>query len=345
LLGMVFLMCGITLTTAQNQALQDRGTVNVRQKSRLNPNEIGRLKVDISGNESRPDKEKKKVYYRDFGALGDGVTDDIDGIVAAHEYANKHELEVEVDEGATYYIGGKDRTALIQTNTDFGNASFIIDDRNVDNRNASVFLVSSNLEPFEIESLTSLKRNQQKIDVSLPDPCLISVANSHVKHYIRYGLNQNNASSKTDNFAVDTNGNLAMDASIVWDFEQITAISARHIDEKTLTITGGDFTTIANQAESKYAYYSRNIAITRSNVVVDSLKHVITGEGDQGAPYGGFITVSSCAYVTVKNTILTGHKTYQTIGSAGKPVSMGSYDISVGKAINVSFINCHQTND
>src|SRR5690606_15076716 len=247
--------------------------------------------------------------------------------------------------GATYYIGGKDRTALIQTNTDFGNASFIIDDRKVDNRNASVFLVSSNLEPFEIESITSLKRNQQKIDVSLPGPCLISVTNSHVKHYIRYGLNQNNGSSQTDIFAVDKNGNVDMDAPIVWDFDQITEISARPIDEKTLTITGGHFTTIANQAESKYTYYSRNIAITRSNVVVDSLKHVITGEGDQGAPYGGFITVSSCAYVTVKNTILTGHKTYQTVGSAGKPVSMGSYDISVGKAINVSFINCHQTND
>src|SRR5690606_679753 len=129
------------------------------------------------------------------------------------------------------------------------------------------------------------------------------------------------------------------------DFDQITEISARPIDEKTLTITGGHFTTIANQAESKYTYYSRNIAITRSNVVVDSLKHVITGEGDQGAPYGGCITVSSCAYVPVKNTILTGHTTYQTIGSAGRPVSMGSYDISVGKAINVSFINCHQTND
>lgn len=345
LLGMVFLMCGITLITAQNQAPQDRGTINVRQKSRSNPNEIGRLKVDISGNESRPVKEKKKVHYRDFGALGDGVTDDIDAIVAAHEYANKHGLEVEADEGATYYIGGRDRTAIIQTNTDFGNASFIIDDRNVDNRNASVFLVSSNLEPFKIESITSLKRNQQKIDVSLPGPCLISVTNSHVKHYIRYGLNQNNGSSQTDIFAVDKNGNVDMDAPIVWDFDQITEISARPIDEKTLTITGGHFTTIANQAESKYTYYSRNIAITRSNVVVDSLKHVITGEGDQGAPYGGFITVSSCAYVTVKNTILTGHKTYQTIGSAGKPVSMGSYDISVGKAINVSFINCHQTND
>jgi hypothetical protein len=56
---------------------------------------------------------------------------------------------------------------------------------------------------------------------------------------------------------------------------------------------------------------------------VDGLEHRVTGEGDHGAPYGGFINIRDCAYVTVKNTILTGHKTYRTIGAAGKPVSMG----------------------
>tara|TARA_A200000113_G_scaffold217197_1_gene223334 strand:+ start:147 stop:575 length:429 start_codon:yes stop_codon:yes gene_type:complete len=42
---------------------------------------------------------------------------------------------------------------------------------------------------------------------------------------------------------------------------------------------------------------------------------------------------------------MTGHKTYRTIGAAGKPVSMGSYDLSVRRAINISFVNCKQTND
>jgi hypothetical protein len=78
---------------------------------------------------------------------------------------------------------------------------------------------------------------------------------------------------------------------------------------------------------------------------VDGLEHRVTGEGDQGAPYGGFINIGDCAYVTVQNTILTGRKTYQTIGSAGVPVSMGSYDISLNRALNVSFVNCSQTND
>jgi hypothetical protein len=136
-----------------------------------------------------------------------------------------------------------------------------------------------------------------------------------------------------------------MNAPIIWDFDTITDIAALPVDDNTLKITGGRFTTIANNAESKYTYYARNISIRRSNVIVDGLEHRVTGEGDHGAPYGGFITISNCAFVTVKNCILTGHKTYRTIGSAGEPVSMGTYDISVNRAVNISFLDCRQTND
>ena len=290
-------------------------------------------------------KARGFVRYSDFGARGDGKTDDIDAIAAAHTFANKQGLSVKADDGATYYISGKNRTADIMTDTDFGTAAFIIDDSKADNRNAHVFLVSSGLKPFRPEGIASLKRNQEKVDISMPGTCLVTVTNSNVKRYIRYGLNQNNGSPQTDIFMVDKEGRVDMDAPIIWDFNQVTDITALPIDDKTLTISGGRFTTIANNAESKYTYYSRGIAIRRSNVIVTGLEHRITGEGDHGAPYGGFINVGDCANVTVRNTILTGHKTYQTIGAAGLPVSMGSYDISINRALNVSFINCSQTND
>jgi hypothetical protein len=290
-------------------------------------------------------KNAKSVRYSDFGAKGDGKTDDMDAIAATHAFANLHGLLVKADDGATYYIGGKERTAVIRTNTDFGTAAFIIDDTEVKNRNAPVFTVSSGLKPFKLEAISSLKRNQKKIDVSLSGPCLITVTNSNVKQYIRFGLNQNNGSSQTDIFVADKNGNVDMNAPIIWDFEQITDITALPIDEHLLKITGGRFTTIANKAESKYTYYNRNIAIRRSHVLVEGLQHHIMGEGDHGAPYGGFINIGECAYVTVKNTILTGHRTYSTIGAAGKPVTMGTYDLSVNRALNISFVNCSQTND
>jgi len=285
------------------------------------------------------------VRYAKFGAVGDGVTDDLEAIVRAHEFANKHGLPVKADDGATYYIGGKDKTAVIQTDTDWGTAKFVIDDTAVLNRNANIFMVQSSLKSFTLEGISSLKRNQSKINASLPGACIISVLNSHIKHYIRFGLNQNNGSPQTDTFIADKDGQVDMNAPIIWDFDQITKITAQPMDKTRLTITGGRFTTKANAAESKYRYYSRGIGIRRSNVVVDGMEHHITGEGDHGAPYGGFINIGACANVTVRNSILSGHKTYVTVGSAGKPVSMGTYDITVNLALNVSFINCSQGND
>jgi len=285
------------------------------------------------------------VRYGDFGARGDGETDDIEAIAKAHEFANQHGLPVRAGEDATYYIGGQDKTAVIQTDTDFGSARFIIDDTSVQNRRASIFVVRSALQPIKLEGISSLKRDQSKIDVALPGSCVVSVTNSHVKRYIRYGANRNKGASQTDVFIADRDGNVDVNTPIIWDFDQITDITAQPMDEAPLTITGGRFTTIANAAESSYTYYARGIAIRRSNVVVDGLEHSVTGEGDHGAPYSGFINIGGCANVTVRNAVLTGHKTYRTIGSAGVPVSMGTYDISVSRALNVSFVNCSQTND
>jgi hypothetical protein len=315
------------------------------KKTSVRASKNGELHINVSPTEAQRFKNTGFVRYSDFGAKGNGKTDDIVAIAGAHAFANLHGLSVKADDDMTYYIGGRERTAIIRTDTDWGTANFIIDDTDVENRNASVFMISSNQQTFPLEGISSLKRNQQKIIADLPGTCLITVTNSNVMQYIRFGLNQNSGSPQTDIFVADKNGNVDMDAPIIWDFDEITEITALPIDEDTLFITGGRFTTIANKAESKYTYYSRNIAIRRSNVLVDGLEHRITGEGDHGAPYGGFFNIRDCAYVTVQNTLLTGHKTYRTIGAAGKPVSMGSYDLSVSRALNVSFINCSQTND
>lgn len=291
-------------------------------------------------------KEKGIVRYEDFGAVGDGIADDLEAIVAAHAFANPHGLRVKAEDNAVYFIGGKNLTAIIKTDTDFGTASFLIDDRNVENKNAPVFKIVSSHESYTLsEGILSLKKNQHKIDLQFPQTSLVTVTNSNVKHYIRFGLNQNNGAPQTDIFLVDKNGFVDRKAPIIWDFDQITEITVQPVDPTTLTIKGGIFTTIANAEKSEYQYYSRNLSIQRSNVILDGLEHRIVGEGDQGAPYGGFVHISGCTNVTVQNTILTGHKTYQTIGNAGKPVSMGSYDILVVRALNVSFVNCSQKND
>ena len=108
---------------------------------------------------------------------------------------------------------------------------------------------------------------------------MVSVTDTIVRRYIRYGLNQNKGRVQTDIFILNKNGNIDSNTPLIWDFDRVTNISALPIDKTTLVINGGRFVTIANKAPSKYTYYSRNISIKRSNVVVTNLEHLIEGEG------------------------------------------------------------------
>lgn len=346
LIVFIVLLSSVTAVVAQTKQRKDNLVIrSSKEKTAVQANDKNGLLINVNTEDALKFRSKGFVTYKDFGAKGDGKTDDIDAIAAAHAYANENLIGVKADDGAHYFVSGKKRTAIIRTDTDFGTATFIIADTAVDDRNAQIFLVNSLHEPFKPEGISSLKKNQSKVNAIFKGTCLISVTNSKMKRYIRYGPNQNNGSPQTDIFLVDKNGNVDPNTPIIWDFEEITNISALPVDQKILTIKGGNFITIANRETSKYNYYSRGIAIRRSNVVVDGLQHRVTGEGDHGAPYGGFINIGECGFVTVKNSILTGHKIYNTIGAAGVPVSMGTYDITANRALNVSFINCSQFND
>ena len=285
------------------------------------------------------------LYYSQFGAVGDGVTDDFDAIIRTHQQANKNGSKVCADADVTYYIGGADKTAIIQTETDWNEARFIIDDRNVQNIRSNVFCISSSLPPILLRGISQLKKGQQKLDVQLPSKALVLAIDEDTMRFIREGLNQDNGTPQTDVFIIDPNGHVCSNTPIVWDFDGITSITAHPIDPMPIKISGGHFVTIANNAKPLYNYYSRGIKVTRSNVVVEGLSHTIEGEGEQGAPYDGFLNLSNCADITVRGCKLSGHKTYSTIGSAGLPVSMGSYDIFFSHGANARFENCCQHND
>lgn len=133
-------------------------------------------------------EEKKFVNYEDFGAVGDGVADDIDAIIAAHAYANAHNLPVKTKPDATYYIGRRAKTAIIQTDVDWNTSRFTIDDTDVEDNKVPCFDVCSALKPVEIK-LDKLSRDQKQVDVHPETDCFVTVYNANVKHFIRYGLN------------------------------------------------------------------------------------------------------------------------------------------------------------
>lgn len=283
------------------------------------------------------------VSYEAFGAVGDGVADDLPAIVEAHAFANEHRLPVKSNPAATYHLGRRALTATITTDTDWSTSKFTIDDTDVEDHRKSLFAVRSTLEPVELK-IETLTRDQQTLNVPPPSDCWVRVESNKKRIYIRRGLNQNSGTPQRDCFILRRDGTI--EGAIDWEYDPPTKIEARPIDEQPLTLRGGVFTTIANRMkqEKGYNYWSRNISISRSNTVVEGVTHHITGEGEFGHPYSGFLNIGRCANVTLRDCFVTGHRTYQTIGSAGKPVSMGTYDISANEVVNFTMSGVRMDN-
>lgn len=279
------------------------------------------------------------VTYERFNAVGDGVHDDLPAICAAHEYANAHGLPVRTKPDATYHLGSKALTAIIATDTDWNTSRFTIDDTDVENHKQALFEVRSLLksEKLPIDRLT---RDQRHLAVRSEHDCHVVVTNKEIRRYIRRGSNRNSGTAQRDCFILRRDGSIEGD--IDWDYDRVSRVEARPMDEKRLVLRGGVFTTVANQMkqEAGYNYWARNIEISRSNTEVDGLTHHVAGETSVGHPYSGFLAVSNCANVTLRNCFASAHKTYKTIGAARTPVSMGSYDYTANSVVNFAMINC-----
>lgn len=285
----------------------------------------------------------KTIFYSDFDVVQSDSVCCREQIYDVHKTANEKGYKVFADYGAKYYIASVGRSVIIDTDVEWGNAQFTIDDSQVtpDKRGNWIFTLLENVnEIYQINTIKTLDRSMTNLGVTFPKSSIVTFYDDKSTHYIRYGGNADNGQTKRDSVVVDKDGNIDMDAPLMWDFDNITSISVLPIEEETRTISGGVFTTIANRAPSEYTYYARGLKVNRSNTVVNGVTHYITGEGATGAPYNGFLSINNCAYVTVKNCVFTGHKTYQSPTTA-----MGSYDIAMANAISVSFINCSQAND
>ncbi len=195
-------------------------------------------------------------------------------------------------------------TAYIKTDVDFGEAESIIDDRELEDICFDVFVVASDFKTF-VPDIKSLSRGQQKLDLPHDGNLYIRVFNDNHKIFIREGLNMNSGTPTTDCFLLDREGNII--PPIDWDYPEITSAYAKSIDDAPITIKGGIFTSIANEAESLYRYHWHGIRIERANVTLSELRHYVIGEGDHGAPYRGFIQVQDAANVTVRDCIITPH--------------------------------------
>ena len=199
------------------------------------------------------------IYYKDFGAVGDGVsnglnsdgtanvsgTNDFAAIREAHTVANiladvfpeKRIVVVgEGIEGNTFYMGYPDdggaRGIEIQTNVDWNGTHFIIDDTTVTNLDST--RTAYHQEIFSVIGDKTIRGTSYT--AAIPDgiasgatnigfapgrPVMLQISLKSVKHYIRQGANANSGQNQTEIIIVDANGNVDPTTPVQWDYTNV----------------------------------------------------------------------------------------------------------------------------
>ncbi len=286
------------------------------------------------------------------GAVGDGIADDFNAIKKTHSRANITGQTVVAEPGKIFNLGQHTKTINVCTDTVWSGATFIIDDSTLPAtsdtgaalaRDCHIFTIARTSYK-NITGIKSLRAGAANVGMTFDSDMLLRIVNDNVKQYIRTGTNANSGSSMQEMIIVDKNGNVDPTTPIMWDYDTVTSATAYPLDEEPCTVTGGTFITIANQAPKKYTYFKRGISVTRSNTTVKGLTHIITGEGETGAPYNGFVEVRNAANVLFEDLRLSGHKRYWLDGTVGGN-PMGTYDILAQSSVNVTWKNCTQLNN
>jgi len=275
----------------------------------------------------------RDIFYKDFGAVGDGLTEDYNAIKSAHDYANEHGHTVNAEQNATYYISDIPKTIEISTDVSWNYATFIIDDGNLSSsssdKSVSLFTVIPNAPPIIFGSEDSLitnlnerglKSGSDRIDAELGFTAMLIIEDS---------------GGQKESILIDESGNVDSKTPILSDFGEITSIRAIRTDEREITLSQGCFLTILNRKAT--VPLARNIKICRSNTVLTDLSYKIeeNKNGSFSSDYLAFIDISDSCNVSVKNYSFEAH----TISA-----DAGGYAISITDSVNINLTGCEQTN-
>lgn len=320
------------------------------------------------------------VTYKDFGAKGDGVTDDYSAMSAAHNRANgSGYLTVKVNDGS--YNVGKHTPISVKTSVDFTGATIIIDDKDFTVSQSNIFtgsafkvvsdyiayvhqsdaLVSSVntelLNPDSYNSSTTTSATQifgenylNNIRYSGSKVMLvIEDKGAAQKVFIRFPANASDGVDPKELIIVNADGTLDKSAGLVLTYSEVDKVTEYRIDDAQITISGGKFITRANNftemTSDKNAYYfGRGIDIYRSNTVIDGIDHLIVDEVDS-SDYRGSSPYGGFISTNNCSDVTIKNSTLQAHRQYRHPTNgtwAGTYDIGASLANNITYQNVKQ---
>jgi len=261
--------------------------------------------------------ERNCVRYEDFGAVGDGITNDFFAMKRAHEYANEKGKKVLGTNGKTYLISSTtDENGIcegitVKTDTDFGGASIIIDDTRVSwSENGprdfmtNIFNVVSDYPYITLDNealrLLNSERDEngfvirafdrenptKRLNLKLGYPAFLILFNKNYNMYVRWGYVDSKGYMQREIVVIDENGNLDPDTPFMFDYKEVTEVRIQRLDVKPISIGNAKIISRASRVNLNNVYHGirRGFNIMRPHTRFYDVEHVITGEIPKYAP-------------------------------------------------------------
>ena len=173
------------------------------------------------------------VYYEDFGAKGNGITDDYQAMYNAHIFANECGQTVCGKDGAHYMVGAASltRTIPVMTDVNFNGATITVNDFGSDAykyRNVKLFTTTRQYAAVYLtgEEVYALYEEYRAANPDAPEKLVIDsttesfpwlapklvtgsmvrIISKNHKDFVRWGANQSSGSNRMDVFMVEANG-------------------------------------------------------------------------------------------------------------------------------------------